>query len=290
MTSNIAPVSQSDLTQRRRRLRQRRRVRVLQSSWRILAVTALAAGAVWLATRPDWVLRRPEQVTIQGNQFIPADKVRSLIPISYPQSLLWVKPQAIAQTLKAKAPIAEVAVSRRLFPPGLTVQVKERYPVALALPVPTAAIMPRHTNPQPVSMRAGLLDESGMWIPLENYMAVDRSLKLPALRVIGKQETYQPYWSTLYRQVSRSPVKVAEINLQNPANLILKTELGTVHFGPYSAQFPAQLSALDRMRQLPARIKPTQIAFIDLRNLDSPAVLMVSPVAPAAARDGDDDP
>jgi cell division protein FtsQ len=78
----------------------------------------------------------------------------------------------------------------------------------------------------------------------------------------------------VYKAVSRSPVKVFEIDWQNPANLILKTELGKVHFGPYSSRFTEQLSILDRMRELPTHISPSQIAYIDLKNPEFPAIQM----------------
>jgi cell division protein FtsQ len=157
------------------------------------------------------------------------------------------------------------------------VQVQERYPVAIALSVATntpnfyqAAI-----RSQPVSLKAGLLDEAGVWIPIEVYTSLNQSLKLPELRVIGNLEQYRPYWSQIYREITQSPVKVTEINWQDPANLILKTELGIVHFGPYSPQFTYQLSKLDQMRKLASTPDFNQIAYLDLRNPDSPIAQMI---------------
>jgi cell division protein FtsQ len=93
--------------------------------------------------------------------------------------------------------------------------------------------------------------------------------------VIGSRDQYRPYWSEVYQAVSHSPVKVFEIDWQNPANLILKTELGNVHFGPYSSRFTEQLGVLDRMRELPTHISPSKIAYIDLKNPDFPAIQMI---------------
>jgi len=285
MTSNIASVSRTELSQRRQQLRRRRRVRLLQSIWRILAVSALAGGTVWVATLPLWVIRRPEQVVIQGNQFIPTQTLRSLLPIPYPQSLFWVEPQAIVQRLKARAPLASVMVSRQLFPPGLTVQVKERYPVAIALSTPEDAqflATPAATRPANPSMasKVGLLDESGIWIPLENFTTLDQSLKLPTLRIIGDVEQYRPYWAKLYQAVSRSPVAVSEINWQDPTNLILKTELGNVYLGSYGAQFTDQLKTLDRMRKIRHDPNFSHIAYIDLRIPDAPSLRLIQSKEP----------
>jgi cell division protein FtsQ len=119
-----------------------------------------------------------------------------------------------------------------------------------------------------------LLDENGVWIPIQTYASQSRNLQLPNLKVIGVPEQYRPYWNQLYQAVSRSPIKVIEIDCQDPANLILKTELGIVHLGSYSPRLTEQLKVLDQMRQLPAKLNFSQIAYIDLKNPKTPLVQM----------------
>jgi cell division protein FtsQ len=189
--------------------------------------------------------------------------------VSYPQSILRVQPQAIAKSLESQAPIAEATVSRQLVPPGLTIQVKERKPVAITQAITTPNAKPGLSTPA-----AGLLDEQGVLMPSSSYTKMEQNLELPTLKVIGSRDQYRSYWSEVYQAVSHSPVKVFEIDWQNPANLILKTELGNVHFGPYSSRFPEQLGVLDRMRELPTHINPSQIAYIDLKNPEFPAIQM----------------
>jgi cell division protein FtsQ len=258
MTS-ISPVSQSELKQRRKSLRNQRRTRFFQTSWRNFAVTGLAAGAMWVASLPAWVIRQPEQVTIKGNQFISAQTIRTLLPIAYPQSLLKLQPQPIADALKAKAPIAEAIVDRQLFPPGLTVTIQERVPVAIAASA---------------KGNTGLLDADGNLIPVESYTALNQTFKQPILRVTGNPNRYRSSWTGFYRNLSRSPVKIQEVNWEDPTNLMLKTELGNVRFGSYNANFPNQLKALDQMRGISNRMNMSQIAYIDLTNPKSPRIQM----------------
>jgi cell division protein FtsQ len=97
---------------------------------------------------------------------------------------------------------------------------------------------------------------------------------LPKLKVIGSPEYYRSYWTPLYQVVSRTPVKVMEIDCQEPANLILKTELGIVHLGPYTPQLAEQLKVLAKMRQLSKKMNSSQIAYIDLKNPATPLVQM----------------
>jgi cell division protein FtsQ len=272
---SIASVSQSELGLRRKQLQRARRLRVLQVGWQTLTAGTLAWGLVWVTCRPAWVIHQPEQVVIEGNQLLSAGTIRSLLPISYPQSLLRLQPEVMAKQLESQAPIAKAAVRRHLFPAGLVVTVKERYPVALT--VPAASPLASPSDPS----RLGVLDENGWWVPLQSYTSLERSLQLPGLKVIGNPDQYRPDWPPLYAAVSRSPVKVSQIDWQDPANLILKTELGTVHLGPYSSKFVEQLKVLDRMRQLPKHPRYSQIVYIDLKNPASPAVKMRSDTAKA---------
>jgi cell division protein FtsQ len=259
--ASIASVSQAQLTTRRKKLRRERRIRLVQALWRSLFVSSMAGGLVWTITLPDWVIRQPEQIVIEGNHFLSTQAIRSLVPLSYPESILRVQPQSLAQSLESQAPIAEATVTRQLVPPGLTVKVKERQPVARV----QAA-----TSTETV----GLLDAQGIFVPQSSYIQLDPNIELPRLNILGSPEQYRPYWSEVYQVVSRSPVKVFEIDWQNPANLILKTELGTVHLGPYSSRLSEQLSVLDRMRELPTHIQAGKIAYINLQNPSYPAIQM----------------
>ncbi|MCU0516958.1 MAG: FtsQ-type POTRA domain-containing protein, partial [Oscillatoria sp. Prado101] len=218
--------------------------------------------------RPAWVIHQPEQVVIEGNQLLSARTIRSLLPVSYPQSLLRLQPEVMAKQLESQAPIAKATVSRHLFPAGLTVTVKERYPVALTVPAAAGPAL-------------GVLDENGWWVPLQSYTSLEVSLQLPGLKVIGNPDQYRLQWPPVYEAVSRSAVKISQIDWQDPANLILKTELGDVHFGPYSSKFVEQLKVLDRMRQLPKHPRSPQISYIDLKNPASPTVKIIPKSAKA---------
>jgi cell division protein FtsQ len=264
---SIASVSQAQITTRRKKLRRARRLKSVQAIWRSLFVSGMASGLVWAITLPDWVIRQPEQVVIEGNEFLSAKAIRLLLPLSYPESILRVQPQAIAKSLESQAPIAEATVTRQLVPPGLTIKVKERKPVAIAQ---TAA--PSNASSANSTQVAGLLDAQGVWMPEASYTKLEQKVELPTLKVIGSREQYRSYWAEVYQAVSHSPVKVFEIDWRDPANLILKTELGNVHLGPYSSRLSEQLAVLDRMRELPSHIEPGEIAYINLQNPDFPAL------------------
>lgn len=265
--SNLTKVSESVLKHRRKKLRHHRRWKVVAVIWQTFAVTGITGGLVWAIAGPFWGISSGKQVNVEGNQLLPDEAIVSLLSLEYPQSLWALQPQLLAQSLQSQPPIARALITRHLFPPSLTVMVEERHPVAIARP----AVTP---GPQD-SDRVGWLDALGNWIPLETYSHLAQSQSLPTLTAIGPKERYRQYWHLLYKSLSRSPVKVFEIDWQDPGNLILTTELGVVHLGPLSSKLHEQLMVLDRMRQLPERLDSGKIAYIDLKNPDSPSIQLV---------------
>lgn len=237
----------------------------------------------WVTTLPDWVIRRPEQVEIKGNQWLSPKSVRSLLDLSYPQSLLRLHPDALAQQLEAQGPIASATVRRQLFPPSLTIHVRERAPVAIAyLPSATSPSKKPVSAPPPAqSKAAGLLDDQGAWIPLDSYQDLNPGMTLPQLKVTGDPRWYKTQWSKVYKAIRSSPVTVTEIDWQDRSNLILKTDWGRVYCGADSDLLVQQLQILDRMRQLPEKIEINRIAYVDLRKPEAP-YLQMKPGQPPA--------
>ena len=276
--TDISSISRSELVARRKKLRRQRRWRILQTSWQVFAISGLAVGAVWVATLPDWVLRDPAQVEIEGNKVLTTDTIRSLLAIQYPQFLLALEPESIAKRLEeSQAPIAEAHVTRRLFPPSITVHIQERYAVAVVYMIPAAvAVNPKQKNMPPVEpVPVSLIDDRGYILSYEKYVSLNKSRNLPTLKVFGMQEQYRSQWANLYKLISQSPVKVSEINWREPGNLILQTELGTVHLGSYKdSRLAEQLQALDQMRKLPDQVDASQIEYIDLNQPKTPQVKM----------------
>ncbi len=267
MTPSIASVSQSDLLQRRRSLRQQRRLRLLKGIWRLLMLTGLGVALVEIIRSPIWVIRRPEQVEVKGSRYIQVEAVRSLLPIAYPQSLWQVEPEAIANQVKARLPIQAITVSRQLFPPGLTVQLAEPDFVALAVPIGNNA-----------TENLGLLDETGNWVALAKYTVIDPNFKQPKLKIIGNPEQYRPYWPKLYQACRTSPIKILEIHWSDPNNLLLETELGRVRIGAYSpTQFQQQLVLLSKMKHLPEQLKQQPIGAIDISDPENPTIQAAKP-------------
>ncbi|PZO58347.1 MAG: cell division protein FtsQ [Phormidesmis priestleyi] len=263
--------SSQDLAQRRKQLRAKRRSKLLKAVWRSLAITGFAAGTVWLATSPIWLIKSGNQIEISNNRQLSESNIKALLPVPYPQSLLKIKPNDLAERLAAYAPIKSAVVSRQLVPPRLTVKVTERVPVAVAIPDTTQPIEALANHPMPF-VEPGLIDAQGYWMPRNSFQDLGASESLPELSVKGMRPGDQAAWRSLYQIISRSPVSVTAIDWTMPSNLILQTDLGPVHFGPYSKNFARQMAALDQMRSLPEKVNSAKVSYIDLQDPDNPMI------------------
>ena len=263
----IVSVSSHHLKDRRQNLKNRRRKKSWLAVSRTLVIASLAGGLIWLVRQPNWVIHSSSQVEVEGNEFLATDEIRQLIPLSYPQPLLKLNSVELIEALKVKAPIASATISRELLPPKLTLRVKERPPVARAF------TLKKGISPQSLRIEEiGFLDEKGILVPKNFYRNPNQSFSPPSLKIIGFGTENRAYWESLYRQINNQPIKVNEIDWRDTTNLILKTELGAVHFGAYTSRFPEQLVTLAKMGKLPSKVNPKQILHIDLKSLSSPAI------------------
>ena len=290
--AGILSVSRTNLAQRRHKLRRQRQIKVIQTIWRTVAVTGMASALLWVAIQPMWVLKDSKQIVIKsGAKIEPAQKdIYSLLGLSSPQSLWRIEPSLIADSLKKQPNIAQATVIRRLFPPGLIIEIQERVPVAIAqirkkqtatscTVAPSAAgksadVKPCVQNNSAANKQSelGLLDASGIWMPMAKYMSMNPQTELPQMMVIGSPAQYRPFWTQLYEAIRQSSLKVTEIDFQDPTNLILTTELGIVHLGSPSNKLPEQIQVLERMRHLRTQFNPNHMDYIDLKNPAMPLV------------------
>ncbi|MCA6585067.1 MAG: cell division protein FtsQ/DivIB [Pseudanabaena sp.] len=252
------PISsgEADYVARRKQLRKQRRLRIFQRVWQLVFITGLTGGMLWVAVLPEWQLRSSNQVEIEGNKLLSKETIKKSLSIQYPQSIFQIQPQVIAAQLETSAPVSKVSVSRTIFPSKLTIQVQERLPIANST----------RNNQQ------GFLDAEGVWMPAKVYPS---NITKPNLTVLESTNRRFEQWSTLYRQVSQSQVKISHVDIRDESNLILNTELGLVYFGTYKPSlFSTQLDTLDRLRILPEQLKSKSFNYIDLSQPGNPILEM----------------
>lgn len=265
MTQTPVVTAKSELVLHRQRLRQRRRNKLLRACWQMMLLMG-AVGGLFLTFRlPFWYLQSPEQLKIRGNRLVKTEFILEQIPLQYPVSLLQLYPAKLSAQLEAQAPFYSTIITRQLWPATVRIEVQERPVVALTIPGPATTTNSPATN-------AGVLDAVGTWIPLSAFKKPETLSEQAPLKILGFRSQYRPDWMAFYQAIRRSPVKISTIDWRNSQNLIVSTSLGTVYLGPLSAQLNDQLHILDQMRQIPTRLNPKTIAYIDLKNPKVPAV------------------
>jgi cell division protein FtsQ len=275
MTEQAMATREELRTQRKQKQRQRT-LRWFQGLWRSLILMTLTYGAFWVLERPDWVIRSASQINIEGSGAIPDERVRSLIPLTYPQPILTLKPRELEQAIEAQGTIAEAVVSRRLLPPSLAIWVQERQPVARSQ-------TPISSGQSEQPLVPGYLDAEGKWFPVTVYEPLGEYQPLPTLEITGLRELQLPLWPGLYQTLRRSPVEIFRLNWQDSSNLILDTELGTFHLGGDLKQLEKQLEAIAKLQQTLGQTIPTQdIQYIDLQNPTEPIIQSSKPIVPPA--------
>ncbi|MEM9001883.1 MAG: FtsQ-type POTRA domain-containing protein [Cyanobacteria bacterium P01_F01_bin.86] len=274
--TDFASTSPEELADRRRTLRRQRRLRNLQNIWRVLAVSGIAAGTLWLISHPVWVIRHSDQISIEGNELLSDEAIQALLPLQYPQSLLEIKPDQVVRLIQTQSPITYAEVTRQLFPPRLKVYVQERHPVAVTIP----------TQPKPLEVLAqdsspthqpGLLDSQGNWMAQSSFSDVEPDVHLPELRVKGFDTQYRAHWPILYQALKTAAVDITEVDLRVPNNVILHTQVGPVHLGVFDPQtIQQQLATLAQLRSLTDADNIPEVEYIDLSNPEVPAIKTIS--------------
>ncbi len=273
---NLAAPTREQLRQRRKQLQQRRRNRVLRGVWRVGSTSVVLVGLILGVRQPDWQLRSADQIRVEGNQWLTDEAIREQLSIPLPTYLWHIHPQQLERhLLQASAPpqslppdltsrqiryspLKTAYVTRQLLPPQLIVQVEERRPIARSI----------------LQGIPGVVDEEGVWLPLDLYADLEVRGVLPDLQILGWEHHTPQEWAQLLQRLSQSSVQIHSVDWQFDQGLALETELGRVHLGQVSKQLEEQLQALDQMRDLRrySSVSPQEIDHIDLSSPKVPTI------------------
>jgi cell division protein FtsQ len=254
----VPPTSKTPPKQRRRQLQQQRRVETVKSSWRLVCMSAILGGSIWVVSQTDWKISRDEQIQVQGNQYLTDRTVRSILAIPYPKLIMELAPAELTAKLMAKGSISSAKIDRRLLPPRLIVQIQDLPPVAGIIDTEN-------------SEARAFVDERGRQVSVSSYQPTVWQ-SLPKLRLMLPTTGICPDWTQLYQMINASPVAIGMIDCHNPQNLFLQTEIGKVRLGASrdKSRLTAQIQQLDRLRNWQKDTNPTNVDYLDLENPDSP--------------------
>jgi cell division protein FtsQ len=251
-SGKMSIVTSPELKRKLSRLKRQNKEERQRSVWRAFFVSALAGSLILVATLPQWQIKEPGQIHLKDNHLVREDSILSSLALSYPQSIWTISSQQLSQKLESLPAISTAKVTRQILPPSLIVFLQERVPVAVAFS----------------EGNIGFLDAEGTWISGSFYQ-LDSDFPMPTLKVTNWQPEYRSYWTKIYHLLTQySSVKIFELRWEEPTNLILKTEIGTVYFGSPAERLKDKFVVLAKLKNLPNYLNNSEIAYIDLRNPD----------------------
>jgi cell division protein FtsQ len=263
----MTPHNVSELKTIREEFQQHKKLLLRQKMWRSLFISGVAGGLCWGFTIPKWEVLDFSQIIVEGNHYLGKETIVSFLGIDYPESIWQVQTGKMRQNLTSLPPIAEVKVTRQIFPPTIKIALREKIPVAVSL-------SPISLNSQSSQgqQQSGFLDKNGDWLPKNFYAKT--TAKLPAIQVKGYRQQDRLNWQKLYRAIELSPVKFLAVDWSDPNNLILYTQLGKVYLGTSDRgnEISEKLQILENMGELGKQVSPDRLDYIDLTNLRSPKI------------------
>ena len=244
--------------ERRRRLRQEKRQERLIQSWRILLFGGVSSGLIWVLLSAGWSLRSQQQLTVRGSDRLGSDAVVKAAGLRFPRPIITLEPGRLERRLLAELPVQSVSVQRRLVPPGLEIELKDRRPIA------AASRMGARGKEQ------GMVDVEGHWMPL----TVARQGEAPAsaVRVEGWIPSRRSMIAAVLekRDLLGSPLTV--IHIAPDGDLSLRTQtLGLVRLGSNERLLDQQLSTIALLsKSLPETLRGKASSGIDLSDPSKP--------------------
>ena len=258
--------------ERRRRLRQERRRERWIQCWRLPFLASAATGLGWVLLTHDWTLRHQDQVQVSGSQRLGRDAVIEAAALSFPLPLLSLRPGEVEAELLKKLPVQAVAVERRLLPPGLTVELEDRRPLAAA------------TRQGEKGLLRGMVDRRGQWMA---RTASDHGEEPETtIEVRGWTPAQRGSVARLLEQRDQLGSPLESIEIGADGSLSLRTAaLGLVQLGNDPRLLEQQLITLSQLsRSLPPELRRQAGSSIDLSDPRQPELQLPAQAKPAKAK------
>lgn len=248
--------------ERRRRLRQERRRERMVQLWRLTVLGSTATALGWVLMTQGWTLRSKEQVQVSGSQRLGTEAVIEAAQLRFPLSLLSLQPSEMESRLLKTLPVQAAAVQRRLLPPGLTVQLEDRRPLAAA----------RRQGSR--GQEQGMVDSGGQWMALTS--AAHGEEPETGIQVLGWTPAQRQSLETLLKQRDQLGSPLQTIEIAADGSLSVRTAaLGLVQLGSDPRLLDQQLITLSQLsRGLPNALRHRSGTSLDLSDPSKPELQM----------------
>ncbi|KGG22120.1 MULTISPECIES: cell division protein FtsQ/DivIB [Prochlorococcus] len=203
------------------------------------------------------------QIHIKGAANTPNREIVKAMGINLPTSLLEINPKQLENNLQKNLPIKAVAISRRIAPLGIDVQILEREPIAFAL------------RKQGNNQEKGMVDKEGYWIPIINGTN-ESSNTSKGLIIDGWDPSKKDLIKFLLRNQTSLGSPLKRVIFNPNGNISLQTEFFKfVHLGNKSNLLDQQLKAIAQLsKSLPNKLTDTSEIILNLKNPSKPKLFL----------------
>lgn len=260
-----APAPLPPGVERRRRLRLARRRERMIHLWRLTVLGSTATALGWLLITQGWTLSSKDQVKVSGSERLGADAVIEASRLRFPLSLLSLQPKELEATLLKTLPVQGASVQRRLLPPGLTVQLEDRRPLAAA------------TRQGPKGLERGMVDGLGQWMVRTDADHGERPQT--EIQVQGWTAAHREVLASLLKQRDQLGSRLQTITIAPDGSLSVTTaSLGLVQLGSDPSLLDQQLVTLSQLtRSLPKELRQQAGSSLDLSDPGKPELQLPAP-------------
>ncbi|WP_052042917.1 MULTISPECIES: cell division protein FtsQ/DivIB [Prochlorococcus] len=231
--------------------------------WRVFFFIFASSFLSLCLINNGWEEINAENIQIKGNNYIHKKRIVRHLGIKLPVPLLEINPKQVEESLLKKLPIKVVRSSRRIYPPGIYLEIQEREPVAKA------------TRIGPQGIEQGLIDKDAHWIELGDPLQSRYKINDLSLSIDGWMKSHQKWIAYIYQNQDKLRNPLQKIILSPNGEISLKTkDFELIELGYNPSILREQVSTIVYLtKNLPKRFTDDLQTTIDLKDPSRPKLL-----------------
>ncbi len=248
--------------EKRRRLNLERRNKKLIQLWRFFLFSGITYGLGLLVINKGWSAIDVSQIHVKGSPKIQPKEIVIASGMNFPKPLFLINQNQLKSNLIKDLPIKSIQIRRRLIPPSLEIDLKERKPIAFAS---------RRTSK---GKEKGMLDQDGYWMPIS--MATKTKPPLKEIYVEGWMDIHRNWISIILDNEKNLGSPLMKIIVNPNGELSLQTkDFEMIYLGANSFKINQQINALNQLsKNLPSSFRNQTGTVLDIRDPSKPELQM----------------
>ena len=205
-----------------------------------------------------------KNITLIGSDHILIDDIIENTSLKIPTKLIFIKTKLIEKELKQNFSLKQISITRKIFPFGLTIYIKQRVPVAFAEKIVEDKVV------------EGFVDIEGIFIG-KRYLPYEERLK-NTIKIFGWNNEYKNFISKILKSYSKSD-DLKAINISSEGFITLEDKkLEKIFLGSKPQEINQQLIFINDIKNQLSKIKlQKKVKSLDLSDPFNPQIKVFIP-------------